>query len=410
MKNIKKVPLFIVLFCSACLSAEVIDRIVAVVGDKVITQSEVEEAVFLFPGADKESILNGIIERELLLVAAKKETLEVSADELSDAVEKAMLEVQGKFPSDEDYIRELQKAGMSEEDLRTKYAKEIEKKMLVQKLIQSKFGKELVVSDVEGLNFYTTNLDSIPLLPEAIKCLGVIVYYPISDDSREVAKRRANKIMESIKGGKEEFSVLAEKYSDDPISKKRGGNLGGVSIKDLGEDFQAGVKDMVVGEVAMVTSNNTYHIVKCNERQGEMISLSDIVIKIVPTPKDSQATQEEADSVSAIMSLSADSLWNEDIVWGNKTQVFSDGKVFIPLSATTFESLEAVEIGKIYIFNTAEGVQVVKPLGKREKHTPKWEEIREELKNVVYQRKLQVRYEKLINRLKEEVFVIVLHQ
>ncbi|MBI4723200.1 MAG: peptidylprolyl isomerase [Candidatus Stahlbacteria bacterium] len=404
----KKLILFIGFFLSAQLSAEVVDKIVAVVGDKVITQSEVEEAVFLFPGSDKESILKGIIERELLLVEAKKETLEVSADELSDAVEKAILEVQGKFPSDEEYIRELQKAGMSEEDLRTKYAKEIEKKMLVQKLIQSKFGKDLVVSDVEGLNFYTTNLDSIPLLPDAIKCLGVMVYYPISDNSREVAKKRVDKIMESINAKKEAFSVLAEKYSDDPISGKKGGNLGGVSIKDLGEEFQTGVKDMVIGEVAIVPSNNTYHIVKCNERQGEMISISDIVIKVVPTSVDSQSVQEEVDSVSAIMALLSDSIMTEDIVWGNKTQVFSDGKVFIPLSATTFESLEAVEIGKIYIFNTADGIQVVKPLEKRVKHTPMWEEIRDELKNVVYQRKLQSRYEKLINRLKEEVFVIVL--
>lgn len=151
--------LFFILFISSSkyLGAEVVDRIAGIVGDQVITQSEIEEAMILLQERDKAKVLDHLIEHKLLVLDAEKETLEVKQEELEKAVEDAILNVRGRFPSDEKYELELSRSGITEEDLREKYTKEMRENLLIQKLFQKKFGKELAVSDMEAMDFYYNN-------------------------------------------------------------------------------------------------------------------------------------------------------------------------------------------------------------------------------------------------------------
>ncbi|MCK4352953.1 peptidylprolyl isomerase [candidate division WOR-3 bacterium] len=393
------------LFISTSLVAETIDKIVAIAGDRVITQSKLDEATLLLslPSSDslRLKILNQLIEHNLLLIQAEKETLEVNSEEISDALKSAMLEIRSRFPSDEIYEKELEKMGLAEEDLRERYKKEIKENLLIQKLFQKKFGKELTVSDIEVLDFYNTNKDSIPREPEALRFKSVFVPYKISDNSRNRVKRKAKRILNRIKRG-ESFKTLALKYSDDPGTRSQGGDLGFLNQKELLQEFRDFVSELDAGETKIMQTQDAYHIIRCEEKQADIVHLRDIVIKISPSRTDSQATLRT-------LNLIKERFKNEESLEELDVKITSSGENFIPLSETPFsESLEFIEISEIYTFNTSQGFELIKPLEKREERMPTFPEIKEQLKQFIYQRKLNIFYQKLISKLKEEIFVKIL--
>jgi peptidyl-prolyl cis-trans isomerase SurA len=389
---------FALIFLGSSLSAELLDGIAAIVGGKIITQSEVAEASFFFPSVDEETLVNQLIERELLLIQAGKDSLEAGEEEIEQAVERSMLSLQGRFPSDEAYRLEIEKMNTTEEELKERYRKDIRVSILIEKLRQKRFARASEVSDVEVIEFYNSHLDSIPPLPDAIKLLGVMVYYDVSAEARETARTRVDDILLRIKRGKKTFAEVAKKHSDDPGTAEKGGDLGNLNVQDLSQEFQAEVTNMVAGEVAVIPGSDAFHIIRCNARQGETVNLSDIVVRVPPTRVDSGAAQILVDSVTK-------ALENEETVEMPNVSIISWGEDFVPLSATPFVSLESVETGKVYTFDAPNGFQVIKPTEKQHGRQPTWEDVRETLRQLVGQRKMQKLYDKLLKKLREEIFV-----
>ncbi len=394
--------LLLILLISSPLRAKVIDRIVGIVGNEVISQSDIEEATILLQERDMAKVLDHLIEHKLLLICAEKETLTIKQEEISNAVEDAILKVRGRFLSDEEYELELSRSGLTEKDLRIKYTKEMRENLLIQKLFQKKFGKELAVSDIETIDFYNNYKDSIPPMPAAINFLGVDVYYSASNKAKNIAKKKANNILKRINKG-ESFSKLAKKYSDDPITSQRGGDLGTLNPMDLAPEFQSILINMKEGETKLTEIGNVYHIVQCNSKYEDLITLSDIMIKIQPIKADSEA-------IKGIIETVKENLEKEDMdaIQGlplHTTKILNWGDGFIPLQKTPFSKLESIEIDKIYTFNTLMGFQIIKPIELREERMPTWEELRPELKELLYQQKMQMNYGKLIHKLKQDIFV-----
>ena len=386
------------------LFAETVDKIVGIVGPNVITQSELEQAMLLSPFPQSDSIrlntLNQLIEHNLLLIQAEQETLEVSDEEISSAVNSAMLEVRGRFSSDEIYEEELRRAGFSEEDLRNRYTKEVRENLLIQKLFQKKFGKELAVGDIEALSFYNTYKDSIPPEPAGIKFSGVFVPYEVSIEAQSIAEKKAKKILNRIKKG-EPFEKLAREYSDNEATRDMGGDLGILNQRDLSKGFQEVILGINVGELSITRIQDTYHIIRCDEKSGDIVHLRDIMVKIFPTQRDSQTTRQRLELVK-------EKLKTGDPIDSLNVRITSRGENFIPLSETSFSSLESVKVGEIYTFSNPNGFELIKPLELRPERELTWSEIRLEFKQLVYQRKLNYFYQKLVSELKEDIFVKIM--
>jgi peptidyl-prolyl cis-trans isomerase SurA len=76
------------------------------------------------------------------------------------------------------------------------------------------------------------------------------------------AKALAQTLHDKIVAG-ESFDALARQYSDDPGSKKEGGNLGWTDMKGFAEAFSNSVKAANVGELsALVTTQFGFHIIE----------------------------------------------------------------------------------------------------------------------------------------------------
>ena len=111
--------------CIVCVSprlhAEVIDRILAVVGGVVITQSDANAAFELGLVAPRPSddpiaaVLSQLIERQLVLVEVDRAA---PPEPAADAIDRAAQDVRARFPTEEAYTAVLNRSGIDPARLR----------------------------------------------------------------------------------------------------------------------------------------------------------------------------------------------------------------------------------------------------------------------------------------------------
>src|SRR5262245_58926156 len=123
--------LFLLLASVAC-RAEIIDRVAVVVGKTVITESEIMREIRLtafqettpldFSAVSKRKTAERLIEQHLIRAEMNVSPYPPPAQE---AIERTLKEIQSRFPSVERYREELQRAGITEDELKTHLGRQI---------------------------------------------------------------------------------------------------------------------------------------------------------------------------------------------------------------------------------------------------------------------------------------------
>ena len=102
-----------------------VDRVLAIVGNRPVLASQVEEEIFSREAqgtklptspegmqAVRQQVVGSIIDEELLVQQAQRDTaIKVTDEEIASGVEEQVRKVRGNFTSEVDYRAELQKAG-----------------------------------------------------------------------------------------------------------------------------------------------------------------------------------------------------------------------------------------------------------------------------------------------------------
>jgi len=147
-----------------CYGAQVVDRIVAKVNDEVIFKSELDEyarnaraqAGGKITGSDDElarKALDQMIEEKILLQQAKKEEIEATEDDLKTALQN----IRDKFPSKEEFDREMKKQGMTIADLQETLKKQVK----ILRLIEKNVKRKIQVTNGEVREYYRQHKDEI---------------------------------------------------------------------------------------------------------------------------------------------------------------------------------------------------------------------------------------------------------
>jgi parvulin-like peptidyl-prolyl isomerase len=399
---IKKGVIFLILWSKIAVP-EVIDRIVAVVGNRVITYSELEEIQFMFPNIPQDLLLQELINRELLIIEATKDTsIRIKEDKVYEMLEKTILTIKGKFPSDKEYEKELKKLGITEEELREKYKEKLEKELMVEEMFNKRFRKELMITDLEVMKFYEDYKDSIREEPDAVKGIEVFIPYIIGEEGKEEAWKRVEKIRERVAKKGEDFNEIAEKESDDPITKERGGKLGLIEKRDLDPTLREKIEEMKKGDMKVITKEKEYQLIRLDEVYEDYVELSVIVIKFYPTKKESLKTMELVEKVKNKMKK----VEKLEPIPGVEIISSSDG--IIPLYTLGLNNLDEVVLDSIYVIPTPTGYQVVKAKELRPKYKPSWEELRENLKQIIYQKKREECGRRILERIRGKVYIKIM--
>jgi peptidyl-prolyl cis-trans isomerase SurA len=257
-------------------SEAVVDRIVAIVNQEIITLSELEKAIGHLKGEietgnrlERQGRINELsrmalerlIEGMLIDQEAKRSGIKVTGKEIDGAIEEIK---RRNAATQEDLERALAKDGLT---LAT-YKKEIEKKILRTKMVQWVVKVEPNVEEKELRNFYLKNKDRYTT--EVSYRPGHILFrVPKEATPEEVRETMATcqKVLAKIKAG-EDFGEMALIYSEDISSKDRG-DLGDFKRGELLPALEEEVLRLKVGEVSgIVRTNFGFHIIHLLDRKG----------------------------------------------------------------------------------------------------------------------------------------------
>jgi hypothetical protein len=175
----------IALVASVGLRAELVDRVMAVVNNSVITLSDVSAAIRLrlleAPApSGTNATLERLIERRLMLTEVSRYAPPEPAEAL---IEARLAAVRARFATGEGFSRTLAEVGLTDAQLRAF----VRDTLRIDAYLQQRFGAAIQPSEAEVLEYYRTH-------PDEFKPGGVLLTFEqANDDARAalVAERRA---------------------------------------------------------------------------------------------------------------------------------------------------------------------------------------------------------------------------
>jgi hypothetical protein len=131
------------------LRADVVDRVMAVVGTAVVTLSDVRaaEAFGLTSGATPAEVLTALIDRELMLGEVDRYA---APDPESGALDRRLAQIQARFPSRALYEQALARTAMPEDRLRAF----VSENLRVESYVDQRFGSASQPAPDEVLRYY----------------------------------------------------------------------------------------------------------------------------------------------------------------------------------------------------------------------------------------------------------------
>jgi len=243
--------------------AVVIERVVAVVNDQVITLTELQERAILIrqathnPNIPLSEILKQIIVETIEVQRAKKLGLEVPDEVVEDYITNFKKD---NNLTDEDFQRLLKEWGIPLEA----YKREIRRRILISKLVNLEVKSHVAVPEEEVREYYDKNKDKLYLL--SAKARIADIFLPWGENKNATAKM-AHEIYQKIQLG-ESYEKMAALYSKGP-NAQGGGDMGWVKKGELVEPLDKLIFDSNTkqGEVKLVETPQGIHIIKVLEKQ-----------------------------------------------------------------------------------------------------------------------------------------------
>ncbi len=320
MKLINKATITLIIALSVIQAnaqiGKVLDDIAAVVGDKIILKSFIEEQRVqmlrqrYYTEKDLRcEILEDQLYTKLLSTQAELDSVEISDRDVDTELDRRLAYFIGQLGSEQKVEEYFNKTIL---ELKEEFRTTIRDQMISQKMQQS-ITKDVSITPTEVRRFYETlPKDSIPIIPTTFEFQQITKYPKVEELEILAVKTRLEEFKERIAKG-ENFATLAVLYSTDANSAKRGGEIGYVGRGDLVPEFAAVAFKLQKGEVSrIVKTEYGYHIIQMIDRKGEKINVRHILLTPKIKPEEKISTQEFLDSVRNM--LLADSLNFEDAV------------------------------------------------------------------------------------------------
>ncbi len=290
---------------------EMVERVVAVVGDSAILKTELDGFVIEMEArgwarpeqadellAARLELLDQLINQQLVIQEAVKDSLlVVSEEELEDRVQQ---EIDGQVRQ-AGTLGRLQQM-LSAQGMTMAIFREQKKSSIRAQLLQERyFGKrgqdlsDIVVTEEEARTYWDENQDLIPPRPASIRFVNVQLLPEAADDEKAVALAKADSILDLIRDG-EDFAELADRFSFDTGAE--GGELGWIREDGtMVEPFEEMAFRIPAGSIsAPVETQFGYHLISVERIRGGERRLRHILISPTVTEADIEANAARARS------------------------------------------------------------------------------------------------------------------
>ncbi len=269
--------IFLLAVAPAWAQKQLVDRVIAVINDEAITQSELDlflrpfyedlkrelqgEALMSKLNEVRLKLLNQLIEDRLVAQEAKASGITVDDTEIDEMVR----QVKTHFPSEEGFEKALASQGQNLAELRELYRRQIS----IRKLHDREISAQVVVSPREIEEYYKTHSSEFSQ-DEAIKVRSITIRKgPEALDkgiTDEAAQQKIESLAKRIRAG-EAFEALARKYSEDDHTKE-GGLVGWVKRGEMLASIDESLFELKEGTISPVLESTAgYHLFKIEEKK-----------------------------------------------------------------------------------------------------------------------------------------------
>lgn len=293
-----------------------VDRVIAIVGDQPVLWTQVLSAInqrraaglqvpqdSVGQAALARTVVNELIDEEILVQKAKELKLEASEPEIAATVDRQIRGIRAQFPSDEQYRTELRNAGLgTPEDYKKTLVEQYRKQNLQQRAFAElrKGAKPVNVTEEEVTAAFERSRADLQKRPASVTFRQIIVAPKASAPAKARAKARADSVLAELKKGGD-FELIAKRESMDPGTKQLGGDLGwNRRGSGLVPEFEGMMFAVRPGELSPVFETAFgYHIIRVDRVQAAEVKARHILIAPTIDSADVLVAKTEADSVAA---------------------------------------------------------------------------------------------------------------
>ncbi len=262
----------------------VIDRVVAMVGDQPILKSDIE--IELMQGKEQgiysasenynTMVLENLLIKKLLLAQAEVDSITASPIEVENMLNEDIRRIIANLGSKERMERYF---GRDEESIRNTRRPFIREQLITRRM-QERIVEKVRVTPSEIKLFYNKlPADSLPEIPDQYE-LQQIVFKPlVSNEEKERVRNQLRTYREQVLSGEKSFSSLAVLYSADPGSATRGGELDYSTKAYFAPEFADAAFNLKVGKISkIVETEYGFHIIQMMDKKGEYVKVRHILI------------------------------------------------------------------------------------------------------------------------------------
>lgn len=262
------------LMAPAILQASVLlDRVVAVVNQEVITWSDLYKAME-FEASDKmrelsneermkifkeneAEFLEKLIDMKLMLQTARRSGIDATVEEVNEAIN----DIKKKYSLDEpSLIESLKKEGFTLDEYKKKLAEQIILSRIVSQQVRNK-----IVVPQSDIDKEMAKSREVLAEGESYRIRQIFFKKPDNEADMKTVEEKAAEVLKLLDSG-EDFSSLARKYSEDP-SAKSGGDLGYVKKQYMAKEFIDVLSQIKKGDITRpFWTDRGLHILKLDEK------------------------------------------------------------------------------------------------------------------------------------------------
>lgn len=344
--------------------SQVIDKVIAVVGDNVMLKSDLEnqKSQYLQSGYDVSQntpceLLEELLFQKLLLNQAQLDSVEVGEAQVQSELERRLRFFINQIGSEEKLEEYYQK---SIAEIKADFHDLIKEQLLVQTM-QQKISGNIKITPAEVKDFFERlPKDSLPFISSEIEVAHIVKKPEIQPDEKKVVKEKLEGLRNRVLKG-EDFGTLAYLYSEDPGSAKQNGELGFVTRNALVPEFATVAFTIKPGEVSdIVETEYGYHLIQLIEKRGEQVNVRHILLIPKVAPEDLVRSKNYLDSIAEVMKRTdtmsfelAAQLFSDD-----KESKMNGGRVINPQTGTTKFDAELLGQFDPMLFFTTEKMNI----------------------------------------------------
>lgn len=387
---------------------EVIDKVIAIVGQNMIKKSELETAFIqqklnsnLIIENEYEKrcdLLEGMLINKLMLHQAEIDSIEVTDDEINREMDNRIRYMISAYGSQEMLEKQMRR---SLSEIKSYYRDVIKENIMIAQ-IEQKLTGSVSVTPQEVVDFYNSiPKDSLPNVEQEYVFSQIVKMPKISEEEKELVKERLNGYRDRIlKGSK--FSTIATLYSEDPASAKKGGELGFFSRGQMVGEFENAAFALQDGEISpIVETKYGFHIIQMIERRGNQVNCRHILLQPKVSEQQLREAYQQLEDIKKEIDSGAITFEEAIVKYSDDESKVNEGLIVNPYNASAIFTKDAINetmfnIDKVNFESLKQG-EVTKPIKYKTELSEAYRLIKVNRKTDAHKVDLTLDYDKIQN-------------